>query len=134
MNEGNVLVIENDGIVFDMEDDIQDGITITLKIKNAYITMTGLYTTEELKPFLEQDTSDFHVKINSCLESRLIGKKKVRETIFSTKPTEEGQVFHYKIIFITDDTTVMFTMEEEEWNEVTSYIQFIANGYQHLQK
>ena len=126
MNEGNVLIIENEGMQIDIEDDIQDGMTIQLRVPHACITMTGLYKKDELQGILEGNSDDLHMIVTHQLHSKHIGTKKVLRTIFSTVDIHHDTKKDYKIGLTSEDTQVWFHLSKEDWEEVISYLRWVA--------
>jgi len=129
MNEGNVLIIENEGMQIDLEDDIQDGMTIQLRVPRACITMTGLYKKDELQGILKGNSDDLHMSVIHELLTENIGTKKVLRTIFSTVDIHHDTKNDYKIGLTSEDTQVWFPLSKEEWEKVVSYLRWVARGY-----
>ena len=127
-NEANILIIENNGMILDIEDDIPDGISMKLFVPNAHISMTGLCEEKELQPFITRDTNDFHFFLKNSIATKKLGTKKIRETVFSTKSITDETENDYKIIFISEDTRIHFPLDENDWKELVHYLQYMANG------
>lgn len=127
-NEANVLDIENEKGTLSIEDDIQDGMTLFVSNEKIALTMISLLKNSEIKKFLENEQ---HCVIKNTIFSKLNGRKKIVETIFTTvdnfKETETGR--KPRIMFLSEDTTYEYPLTEEEWKAMVSLMRWVSNGY-----
>jgi len=125
-NYGNILAIENDEMTLDIENNGEEGITMTLTVPKAYITMIGILQPKELRLLEKEDFDNMEVKINNKKKVSVQGAKKVLATMFSTQSIKDKNEKDYKMMFQSEDTTIWFHFTGDEWNEVITY--FLRNS------
>lgn len=133
-NEGNILEIENEKGILTLEDDIQDGMSFVVHNEPIALKMVALVKNEQLKSFINHEfksqiSDRVHFSMELSLRSKGIGSKEVLQMVISDVDIKDKRKKDYKLMFLSEDTTYVYPLEEEEWNRMISLVRWVSNGY-----
>ena len=134
LNEGNILEIKNEKGILTIEDDIQDGMSFDLSNENIALSMVALLKNDELRKFLNHEMKSqigdrVHFRLKPSIFTQRIGVKQVLEMFISDVCIEDKNKKDFKIIFISQDTTYTYPLEDAEWEAMTNLIRWVSNDY-----
>lgn len=119
-NGDSLLEIENIQGRLIIDRDLENGLTIYLHNPLIALSMECVLTKEELVVL----TSNWHyARIHNNYQTPNIGSKKVLETIVASNT--EDDTFLFGVTFISKDTTYLYKLSSEEWNEIMTFCSMV---------
>lgn len=113
----NILEITSDQGFFALDDDVKEAVCIQIFQKELALIMHATYTTEELMKVLNNKKESY--LLQSSIQTKQIGRKKVIETIFDYK--------NRTLIFLSEDTTYKYSLLMDEWKAMFELFQRIIS-------
>ncbi|WCK53219.1 hypothetical protein PP175_17670 [Aneurinibacillus sp. Ricciae_BoGa-3] len=125
LNEVGTLEICNEHGLLSINNELENGISITYYRDDIGLSLVGLYSINEIKEFLRNERSHL---ISSSRQTKLAGKKKVLQTFFSKVNSLTGEEGNYRVILYAEGFMYQFLMAKEEWNEMVLLMTRGVNG------